>query len=87
MKDPELEAFVSDIETHMARHRGRDVVLSPPDFALARRWYETKLPLAAVLSGIDLALSRGDDVATLRFCRRDVEAIAGRRERPADPSS
>ena len=50
----------------MTRHRGRKFMLSPPDFALARRWYETKLPLAAVLSGIDLAISRGDDVTTLR---------------------
>ena len=80
MKDPELEAFVADIERHMTRHRGRAFVLSPPDFALARQWYETKLPLAAVLSGIDLAISRGDDVTTLRYCRGDVETIAGRRE-------
>jgi hypothetical protein len=78
VKDPALEAFVAAIEDHMSRHRRREFVLSPPDFALARRWHETKLPLAAVLSGIDAAISRGDDVTTLRYCRRDVEAVAGR---------
>ena len=87
MKDPELEGFVTDIEEHLTRHRGRKFLLSPPDFALARLWYETKLPLAAVLSGIDLSISRGDDVTTLRYCRRDVETIAGRRERKTPPSS
>ena len=78
MRDAELEAFVAAIEAHITRYRGREFLLSPPDFALARRWYENKLPLAAVLSGVDLAFSRDDDVTTLRYCRRDVETIAGR---------
>ena len=86
MRDPELEAFVAAIEAHLARYRGRELLLPPPDFALARRWYETKLPLAAVLSGIDLAFSRDEDVPTLRYCRRDVETIAGR-GRGTPPSS
>lgn len=77
MKDPDLEAFVVAIERHLSARRGRSHTLSPPDFALAREWHGASVPLAAVLAGIDRAFERENDVASLRFCRRFVEALAG----------
>lgn len=67
------------------------MVLSRRDFALARAWHGTGLPLASVLVGIDRAFDdAGGDVSSLGFCRRRVEELqaSGRRPlaRPAPPA-
>jgi hypothetical protein len=76
LKDEDLEAFVDALERHLSARRGRPHVLSPPDFALAREWHAARLPLAAVLAGIDRAFEAEADVSSLGFCRRHVEALA-----------
>ncbi len=76
MKDEELEGFVDALERHLSARRGRTHALSPPDFALAREWHAARLPLAAVLAGIDRAFEGEADVSSLGFCRRHVEALA-----------
>lgn len=76
MKDKELEAFVVAIERHFSAKRGKQHLLSPRDFALARGWHAAGLPLATVLAGVDRVLARERDVVSLRYCRRSIEALA-----------
>jgi hypothetical protein len=75
MKDPELERYVSAIEAHFARRRGREVVLTARDFELAGSWYEARVSLPAVLAGIDDAFAAGRSPSTLAHCRSFVESL------------
>jgi hypothetical protein len=90
MKDPGLEPYVEAIEGHLRARRGVDHILSPRDFALARRWHEAGVPLATVLVGMDRAFESAPDVTSLVYCRRRVEELAaagpGQRSRPAPPA-
>lgn len=76
MKDPAFEGYIAAIEAHLSRRRGREHVLSPPDFQMARGWYEAGVSPAVVCAGIDEAFSTGDAPTSLTFCRRFVEALA-----------
>jgi hypothetical protein len=71
-----LEAFVEAIEAAMRTRRGKEHVLSPRDFALARGWHGAGVPLAAVLVAIDDAFERDPGTATLALVRRRVEDLA-----------
>jgi len=73
---PVLEAFVEAIEAAMRSRRGKEHVLSPRDFALARGWYEAGVPLATVLVAIDAAFERDPTTASLALVRRRVEDLA-----------
>lgn len=84
MKDPDLEAYVETIERHLQARSGREAVLSPRDFALARAWHAAGLPLGAVLLGLDEGLQT-TATATLAYCRRFVEAAASVRRPPRAP--
>lgn len=81
MRDPDLERYVSALEDHVGRRRGRDHVLSPPDFALARGWYAGGVPVGDVIDAIDAIVAEGRDPTSLAPCRRRVEA----RSRHAPP--
>jgi hypothetical protein len=74
-RDADLEAFVSSIETTLRSRRGREHVLSPRDFALARGWHEAGVPLATVLVAIDASFDRDPLTASLAPCRRRVEEL------------
>jgi len=76
VRDPGFDAYVEAIERHLSRRRGREHTLAPPDFELARGWYAAGVMAAAVCAGIDDAFAGGDDVVSLSFCRRFVEARA-----------
>jgi hypothetical protein len=75
MRDPELEAYVGALEQHFGRRRGREYVLSPPEFELARDWFASGLAVATVLTGIDAAFAGENPPTSLTFCRRFVEAL------------
>jgi hypothetical protein len=75
-RDAGLETFVEAIEAALRSRRGRDHVLSPRDFALARGWHEAGVPLANVLVAIDAAFERDPQTASLALCRRRVEELA-----------
>jgi hypothetical protein len=77
-----LEAFVEAIEATLRTRRGRDHVLSPRDFALARGWHEAGVPLATVLVAIDAAFERDPATVSLASCRRRVEDLAAGTPRP-----
>lgn len=74
-RDPGVEAFVEAIEAAMRARRGREHVLSPRDFALARGWHEAGVPLATVLVAIDAAFERDPGTASLALVRRRVEEL------------
>lgn len=71
--DPRLEAYLAGVERQLGRHLGREHVLSPPDFQLARAWHAAGLPLATLLAGIDAAFAAGFGPRSLAACRRFVE--------------
>jgi hypothetical protein len=75
-RDAGLDAFVEAIEAALRSRRGREHVLSPPDFALARGWHDAGVPLATVLVAIDAAFERDSRTASLTLCRRRVEELA-----------
>jgi hypothetical protein len=75
-RDPGVEAFVEAIEAALRARRGREHVLSPRDFALARGWHEAGVPLATVLVAIDAAFERDPGTASLALVRRRVEDLA-----------
>jgi hypothetical protein len=74
--DAGLERFVDAIEATMRARRGKEHVLSPRDFALARCWYEAGVSLATVLVALDAAFERDPTTASLVLCRRRVEDLA-----------
>jgi hypothetical protein len=76
-RDTELEAFAAAIEAALGARRGREHVLSPRDFALARGWHEAGVSLATVLVAIDAAFERDPQTASLALCRRRVDELAG----------
>jgi hypothetical protein len=75
MRDPELETYVAAIERHLGRLRGREYILAPPEFELARQWFAAGVSLSTVRSGIDDAFAADSAPASLAFCRRFVEAL------------
>ena len=75
-RDAALEAFAAAIEAALRAWRGREHVLSPRDFALARGWHEAGVSLATVLVAIDAAFERDPSTASLALCRRRVEELA-----------
>ena len=90
-RDPELEAFVEAIETAFRTRRGREHVLSPRDFALARGFHEAGVSLATVLVAIDAAFEADPATTNLAACRRRIEELAapaaGRAPRDSERAS
>src|SRR5204863_7383602 len=82
LKEPEVEGYVEAIESHLRARRGGEHILSPRDFALARAWHESGVPLATVLVGIDRAFDEGGRVSSLGYCRRRVEELVLAGARP-----
>jgi hypothetical protein len=74
--DAELTAYVEAIEASFRARRGKDHALSPRDFALAKSWFQSGVPLATVLVGVDLAFEADPTTSSLAYCRRRVEEIA-----------
>ena len=75
-RDSGLEAFVDAIEAALRARRGKEHVLSPQDFALARSWHAAGVPLASVLVAIDAAFEKDPSTSSLARCRRRVEELA-----------
>jgi len=91
VRDPDLDAFVLAIETAFRTRRGKEHVLSPRDFALARGFHEASVSLATVLVAIDAAFEHDPRTASLAACRRRIEELAapsaGRAPRDAERAS
>jgi hypothetical protein len=81
--DPDELAYYRAVEDHFAALRGTVFIFSPKDFALLRDWYNSSVPLLAVLAGIDEVSERrrlrdGDPVSSLAYCRHAVVRHAKR---------
>jgi hypothetical protein len=81
-----LEAYVEAIESHFRTRKGAEVTLTPRDFALARSWHQSGVPLAVVLLGIDAAFLADPQASSLSFCRRRIEDLAVAGSSPAAAS-
>lgn len=81
--DPEID-FYRRVEELFAVFRGAPHVLSPRDFQLLRRWWQERVPLAAVQAGLDEIAARRhqrgdtDPVVSLSYCRHAVARHARR---------
>ena len=84
------ETYYQTIAREFFKRRGAPFFLSPKDTALIARWEKARVPLDAVLEGMEKAFAnyrkggRPAGALTLAFCEYQVgKALAGRRERRA----
>jgi hypothetical protein len=73
--------YFSEIEETFVRRRGRNLFLSPLDWALIETWQERQIPLHIVLRGIEKVFDTADkqparkrSVKSLMYCREEIEA-------------
>lgn len=73
--------YFSEIEELFIRRRGRNLLLSPLDWALIESWQEREVPLHVILSGIESVFDSVDKqparrrtVKSLLYCKEEIEA-------------
>ncbi len=73
--------YFSEIEEAFIRRRGRNLLLSPLDWALIETWQERGVPLHIILRGIEKVFdgvdkqpARRQVVKSLMYCREEIEA-------------
>ena len=73
--------YFSEIEELFIRRRGRNLLLSPLDWALIETWQEREVPLHIILRGIerifdsvDKQPARKRTVKSLLYCKEEIEA-------------
>lgn len=73
--------YFSEIEELFIRRRGRNLLLSPLDWALIESWQEREVPLHIILRGIEKIFDHNDQqpnkkrtVKSLLYCKEEIEA-------------
>jgi DNA repair exonuclease SbcCD ATPase subunit len=73
--------YFSEIESAFIRRRGRNLLLSPLDWALIETWQEREVPLHVILRGIERVFdgvdkqpARKRTIKSLMYCREEIEA-------------
>ncbi len=74
--------YFTEIEETFVRRRGRNLMLSPLDWALIEAWQERGVPLHIILRGIEKVFDSVDaapaprrrTVKSLTYCREEIEA-------------
>lgn len=73
--------YFTEIEETFIRRRGRNLLLSPLDWALIENWQEREIPLQIILraietvfDGIEKQPTRKRSVKSLSYCKEEVEA-------------
>lgn len=73
--------YFTEIEETFVRRRGKNLLLSPLDWALIETWQERKVPLHIVIRAIETVFdtwdkqpSRRRSVKSLAYCREEIEA-------------
>ncbi len=73
--------YFSEIEETFIRRRGRNLLLSPLDWALIETWQERSVPLHIILRSIEKIFDSVDQqparkrtVKSLLYCREEIEA-------------
>ncbi|HSK73735.1 MAG TPA: hypothetical protein VK892_18705 [Pyrinomonadaceae bacterium] len=76
--------YFSEIEETFIRRRGRNLLLSPLDWALIESWQERGIPLHVVVraietvfDGVDKKPKAGRAVKSLFYCKEEIEAQYG----------
>ena len=73
--------YFSEIEETFIRRRGRNLLLSPLDWALIETWQERGIPLHIILRGIENVFDAHDKnpnkrrtIKSLSYCKEEIEA-------------
>lgn len=73
--------YFTEIEETFIRRRGKNLMLSPLDWALMESWQEREVPLHIVLRGIEKVFDTADkqtarkrSVKSLTYCKEEIEA-------------
>lgn len=73
--------YFSEIEELFVRRRGRNLLLSPLDWALIEQWQERGVPLHVVLSGVEKVFDGADSqpnrkraIKSIAYCKEEIEA-------------
>ncbi len=73
--------YFTEIEETFVRRRGKNLLLSPLDWALIETWQERKVPLHIVIRAIETVFDTWDkqpyrrrSVKSLAYCREEIEA-------------
>ena len=73
--------YFTEIEETFIRRRGKNLLLSPLDWALIESWQEREIPLHIVLRGIERVFdiydkqpNRKRSVKSLLYCKEEIEA-------------
>lgn len=73
--------YFTEIEETFIRRRGKNLLLSPLDWALIESWQERKIPLHIILRGIERVFdtiekqpNRKRSVKSLFYCKEEIEA-------------
>ena len=72
--------YFTEIEETFIRRRGKNLLLSPLDWALIETWQEREIPLHIVLRGIEkvfdvaAANPRKRSIKSIAYCREEIEA-------------
>jgi hypothetical protein len=73
--------YFTEIEETFVRRRGKNLLLSPLDWALIESWQEREVPLHIVLRGIERVFdtidkqpARKRSVKSLFYCKEEIEA-------------
>lgn len=73
--------YFSEIEELFIRRRGRNLLLSPLDWALIETWQEREVPLSIILRGIEKVFDTVDKqennkrpIKSLLYCKGEIEA-------------
>jgi hypothetical protein len=73
--------YFTEIEETFVRRRGKNLLLSPLDWALIESWQEREVPLHIVLRGIERVFDTVDkqpnrkrSVKSLLYCKEEIEA-------------
>jgi hypothetical protein len=73
--------YFTEIEEAFIRRRGRNLLLSPLDWALIEGWKEREIPLHIVLRAIESVFdamekkpSRGRSIKSISYCKEEIEA-------------
>lgn len=73
--------YFTEIEETFIRRRGRNLLLSPLDWALIESWQEREIPLHIILRGIEKVFDTVDkqpdrkrSVKSLFYCKEEIEA-------------
>ena len=73
--------YFTEIEELFVRRRGRNLMLSPLDWALIEQWQDRGVPLHVVLSsiekvfdGVDQQPNRQRAIKSISYCKEEIEA-------------